>query len=139
MDELLIDSSFLYALFNQDDRNHARALQFASQNTANLYVPDVTLPEVTFLIARDGGVQSVAAFLAGFTGAGMKLLCLTGDDLSRAGTIMLDYQDARFDFVDCSIMAISERLKISRVCTFDRRDFSIFRPQHCDYLLLLPE
>jgi hypothetical protein len=35
-------------------------------------------------------------------------------------------------------MALSERLQITQVCTFDRRDFSIFRPTHYDYLELLP-
>ncbi len=48
------------------------------------------------------------------------------------------YPGAKLDFVDCCIMAMSERLNITRVCTFDRRDFSIFRPAHCDYLELLP-
>jgi uncharacterized protein len=53
--------------------------------------------------------------------------------------IMRQYQDAEFDFVDTSIMAIAERLNIKQICTFDHRDFSIFRPKHCDYLKLLPE
>ena len=35
-------------------------------------------------------------------------------------------------------MAIAERLNITRIATFDRRDFSIFQPSHCDYLELLP-
>jgi hypothetical protein len=35
-------------------------------------------------------------------------------------------------------MALSERLNITQVCTVDRRDFSMFRPLHCDYLELLP-
>ncbi|MCD4684394.1 MAG: hypothetical protein K8S97_00470 [Anaerolineae bacterium] len=51
---------------------------------------------------------------------------------------MAEYDTARFDFVDCCIMALTERLNITQVCTFDRRDFSIFRPIHCDYLDLLP-
>jgi len=50
----------------------------------------------------------------------------------------LAYADARLDFVDCCIMALTERLDIRRVATFDRRDFSIFRPNHGDYLELLP-
>jgi hypothetical protein len=34
---------------------------------------------------------------------------------------------------------MAERLNITRACTFDRRDFSIFRPHPCDYLELLPQ
>ena len=51
---------------------------------------------------------------------------------------MAKYADARFDFVDCCIMALVERLDITQICTFDRRDFGIFRPAHCEYLELLP-
>ena len=60
------------------------------------------------------------------------------DDVKRAIDVMESYADARFDFVDCCIMALTERLNITRICTFDRRDFSIFRPKHCDFLELLP-
>jgi predicted nucleic acid-binding protein len=44
-----------------------------------------------------------------------------------------------FDLADCCIMALSERLNITYISTLDRRDFSIFRPRHCDYLTLLPD
>ena len=59
------------------------------------------------------------------------------DDLARLSTIRQKYP--QFSFVDSCIMAMSERLHIEMICTFDRRDFSTFRPRHCDYLTLLPE
>lgn len=46
--------------------------------------------------------------------------------------------EARFDFVDCCLMALCGRLTITRLCTFDRRDFGIFRPNHAESLTLLP-
>jgi predicted nucleic acid-binding protein len=51
---------------------------------------------------------------------------------------MSTYATAEFDLVDACIMALSERHEIKQICTFDRRDFSIFRPKHCEYLELLP-
>ena len=59
-------------------------------------------------------------------------------DLGRARDILIAYNEAEFDIVDCCVMAIAERLNITRIATFDRRDFSIFQPRHCDYLELLP-
>jgi len=50
----------------------------------------------------------------------------------------LAYTDAEFDLVDCCIMPLSERLNITQVATFDRRDFSTHRPGQCNYLELLP-
>lgn len=58
--------------------------------------------------------------------------------LGRAREILITYDNAEFDIVDCAIMAIAERLDITRIATFDRRDFSIFQPRHCDFLELLP-
>ncbi len=60
------------------------------------------------------------------------------DDLRRVREIAIAYADAEFDIVDCCIMAIAERLNITRIATFDRRDFSVFRPSHCEYFELLP-
>jgi hypothetical protein len=35
-------------------------------------------------------------------------------------------------------MALAERLNITQICAFDRRDFPIFRPTHCENLEPLP-
>jgi predicted nucleic acid-binding protein len=59
-------------------------------------------------------------------------------DLERVGQILEQYADSQLDFVDAVIVAISERLRITRVLTLDRRDFSIMRPIHCDYFEILP-
>jgi hypothetical protein len=51
---------------------------------------------------------------------------------------MEKYSDIELDFVDCCIVAIAERLNLTEICTFDRRDFSIIRPTHVEYLTLHP-
>jgi len=76
--------------------------------------------------------------LQGLAATQVQLTGLSILDVERAHEIMKTYPDAKFDLVDTGIMALSERLQITKVCTFDRRDFSIFRPKHCDYLELLP-
>jgi len=63
---------------------------------------------------------------------------LTPEDLVRMKQIMRQYASAAFDYTDAAIMALAERLNITLVYTFDRRDFTVFRPKHCDYLELLP-
>jgi len=51
---------------------------------------------------------------------------------------MTQYKTAKLDFTDTAIIAIAERLNITHILTFDRRDFSIIRPKHVDYFKLLP-
>lgn len=51
---------------------------------------------------------------------------------------MQRYREAELDFVDCCLTAIAERRNVQSICTFDRRDFSMIRPQHVDFFELLP-
>ena len=63
---------------------------------------------------------------------------MTTEDLSRVHQILESYADNQLDFTDAAIVAMAERLAITRVYTLDRRDFSIIRPKHCDYFEILP-
>ncbi len=63
---------------------------------------------------------------------------LTITDLQRVAEILEEYADSRLDFVDATLVAVGERLNITRVLTLDRRDFSIIRPAHCSYFEILP-
>jgi predicted nucleic acid-binding protein len=65
----------------------------------------------------------------------MSLLLCSHHSNARDG---YQYSDNQLDFTDAAIVAIAERLDITRVYTLDRRDFSIIRPSHCNYFELLP-
>ncbi|MBZ0308859.1 MAG: PIN domain-containing protein [Anaerolineae bacterium] len=138
MNRVLVDSNFLYSLYNPDEKNHQNSQAVAAQKDVIAVIPEIILAEVTFLFYRHGGVPAVALFLQKFAKAANQPISLTLEDIYRAGEIVSAYPKAELDFVDCAIMALSERLNITRVCTYDRRDFVIFRPKHCPYLELLP-
>ena len=135
---VIADSNLFYALYSAKDSLHRDAMSFVSQNIDSLLVPDVVLPEVRYLLMRDFGHSGMQTFLEYFTQLDVQLEPIGMEDLERVREIVITYADAQFDIVDCCIMAIAERLNITRIATFDRRDFSIFRPRHCDYLELLP-
>ncbi len=138
MSEIPVDSSFVYALYSTKDQKHVQALAFSQRTVARPVVPGVILPEVAFLFRRAGGTPAVSAFLRNFVAAGVEPVGLLLRDVQRAEAIMRTYASAELDFVDCALMALAERLNIKQVLTFDRRDFSIVRPAHCEYLELLP-
>ena len=135
---LIADSNFVYALYNSGDSRHLDAMSFVSQITEIMLVPDVVLPEVCYLIMRDLGHGGLQEFFKYFAQLDASLLPVGMGDLDRVREVLITYADAEFDIVDCCIMAIAERLNIRRIATFDRRDFSIFQPRHCDFLALLP-
>lgn len=135
---IIADSSFIYALYNPTDKFHRQAMLFAAINNEDVLVPNVVLPEVSYLFSRDSGYEGVKRFIGYFRQINAEFVALTKPDLARVHEITLTYSDAAFDIVDCCIMAIAERLDVTRIATFDRRDFSIFRPKHCDFFELLP-
>jgi hypothetical protein len=68
----------------------------------------------------------------------MALEELTLQDLRRTLDLLNRYAAARIGFVDAAVVATAERLRISRILTTDRRDFSLIRPRHCKAFELLP-
>jgi len=136
--KLLVDSSYLYVFLDKKNENHDGAVAVADLYRGQLVVPYVVLTEVAFLCNREGGVPAVLKFIDTLTAMQPQLEAILFSDLIRAREIMAAYRRAKLDFVDCCIMALCERLNITKVCTFDRRDFNIFRPTHIAHLEILP-
>lgn len=84
------------------------------------------------------GYTAAEQFVANLAVSPLEIEPVSKSDLRRAYEIMQEYPQARLDLVDCCILVTAERLGITQICTFDRRDFLIFRPTHCPYLELLP-
>jgi predicted nucleic acid-binding protein len=136
---VLIDSSFLFAINSPNDKNRERVLQVAGMNFARQIIPDIVLAETAHMLRYRIGQAAVLNFLDVLVASSLQLEPVLKLDLQRAREIMAAYSSADFDLADCCIMAMSERLNVTQICTLDARDFSIFRPKHCDYLQLLPQ
>lgn len=135
---LITDSSFLVALYDRAEVRHQQAYDFAADRAEEMLVPDLVLPEVGYLLRRNLGYANSLNFFEFFRNRNVRLIPVIDQDLPRIYAISQQYIDARFDIVDCCVIAIAERLNITRIATFDRRDFSIMQPRHCDFLELLP-
>ena len=134
----LLDTSFLFALTDQSDRNHQQVLAVAQRANEPLVLPVVVLPEVCYLIASRLGHQAMRRFVSSITSDTVQVEPVTTEDLVRVHQLLEQYADNQLDFTDAAIVVIAERLHITRVYTLDRRDFSIIRPHHCDYFELFP-
>jgi predicted nucleic acid-binding protein len=138
MPDMLVDASYLVALGYPRDRNHAKAKQFAAEHDSGLLIPDVVLVEAIYNLQRLGSTPATVQFSTLLIEQSPRFGPLTVMDFARAIALMDRYRDAELDFVDCCLTALAERLNITRICTFDRRDFSMIRPQHTEYFDLLP-
>ena len=137
MESVIADSGFIVALANRLDQRHADVRPVYLQYP-QILLPQLVLVEVAYLIGRDVGIPTVVRFLKSIPASRFSLIEATAQDINRAADIMDQYADSKVDFVDASVMAITERLNITTVLTIDQRDFSLFRPLHCQHFILRP-
>jgi predicted nucleic acid-binding protein len=134
----LVDTGFLFALANAQDVHHAAALGVAGVLSDTVVVPVTVLPEICYLLDSRLGHAVMREFLARLHAGPMLVESLAKTDLARVMEILEQYRDARIDFVDATLVALAERLGITRVLTVDQRHFRLFRPKHCPAFEILP-
>jgi predicted nucleic acid-binding protein len=135
---VLIDTNVLLALVFSRDKNTMIARTALHNLTGDRIVAAPVLPELFYLITQRVNYPEAVRFFGALQTSAFRIVPLTAVDMARMSAIMHEYEDNRFDFVDTAIMALSERLNVTRVYTLDRRDFIVFRPKHCPALTLLP-
>lgn len=133
----LIDTGALLAAIAENDNLHD-ICTLALEEESDPLLPYIVLPELAYLILRDIGYSTLVQFLHSVAAGDLPLVESTSGDLERAAQLLTQYADARIDFVDCVIVAMAERLNITRILTVDRRHFMLFRPKHCRMFELLP-
>lgn len=135
---VLIDTSFLVAAASSKDTHYLAARRAMQTLVDTRIIPAPVLPEMFYMLTQRASYQVPSQMFKTIRTGAFQIEALTPDDMRRMQEIMAQYVDNQFDYVDTAIMAISERLNITEIYTFDRRDFSTFIPAHCDYLELLP-
>jgi predicted nucleic acid-binding protein len=135
---ILIDTNALLAYASSKDRNHQPARQFFLSSVDELrVVPAPVLSELFYMVTvRINYRRAIEIFRQ--TQTAFQIEPLIASDMTRMQTIMSKYADAELDYTDVAILAVAERLNITRICTFDRRDFQIYQPTHCSHFELLP-
>ncbi len=103
-----------------------------------MVVPQAVLPEICHLLNGRGGPTAELAFLESLAASDWALEPLTDADFARVRSVLETYRDADLGFVDAAMVALAERLGITRLYTLDRRDFAIVRPAHVERFTLLP-
>jgi hypothetical protein len=136
--KILVDSSFIYALFRKADPDHQAVRDVFQNIRAEFIIPQVVLTEAAFLFNRAGGALLVAGFLDLLSSAQLPHESVTYTDLRRARELLTAFHDTKLELVDCCIVALAERMDGTKVATLDRRDFSILRTQRGEFLEILP-
>lgn len=132
----LMDTGALYALADSDDAWHERMRAFIEEEPRILLVPVTVLPETAYLLRSRLGPEAENLFIESVAAGELSLEGLKSSDVVRSADLMKRYEF--LGFVDASIVAIAERLRLAALVTTDRRDFRRVRPKHLKAFELLP-
>ena len=134
----LLDSGFLFGFIDETDKNNEQIGEILENIIEPIVLPVPAITEVAYFVSKYLGVVALANFLDETSQTDFVLETPTSEDYKRAADVLRKYNDANIDFVDALIMAIAERLKITKILTVDRRHFGMFRPAHCEAFEILP-
>lgn len=134
----LLDSGFLYASIDESDKHHESVRRIAEEVRGNIILPVPAITETAYFLSKNKGIGEVAKFLDSLSVTKFQLETPAAEDYKRAAGILRKYNDANIDFVDVLIVAIAERLKITKILTVDRRHFGAFKPRRCAAFEILP-
>jgi len=90
------------------------------------------------MLEREAGTRSEAAFLRLFPAGKLVPVDLTTADYGRMAELVEQYADFPLGGTDASVIAVAERLGITKVATLDRRHFGPIQPRHAEAFTLLP-
>lgn len=121
-----------------DDADHERCVPLLQPQPERRVVPAPVLVELDHLLGRELGADAFPSLLDTIRAGELDVEDLTASDYERAAELMRTYADLEVGFVDCAVLAITERLGEPRLATLDHRHFSTMRPRHVESLELLP-
>mgnify|MGYP002777003383 CR=1 FL=1 len=89
----IADTEFVAALLNQRDDRHQEVAPIYLQ-LREIILPQTFLAEVAYLLGRDAGVLTVAAFLKGLPRSRFQLTALSDRDVEYTAQILETYADS---------------------------------------------
>ena len=122
---ILADTGPLVALFDPADQDHIRCVAVLKGIDEPLCTTVPVLTEAFHLLDPGSiGAQRLMDFV---TGHGLNVWHLDDKLLTRMFELMVQYADHPMDLADASLVAYAEALKVHKVFTIDRTDFSSYR------------
>ncbi|MGD8244775.1 MAG: PIN domain-containing protein [Anaerolineae bacterium] len=118
---VLADSSALFAMVDSRDRHAPAARTFLLESQdASYLVPDTVFCEAMTLIkARLGAVTAVEVGSRIQASTRFRLQHVEPADHRATWEIFARYADKDWSYVDCSVLALAQRMKILEVFAFD--------------------
>ena len=124
---ILVDTGPLVALFDPVDADHRHCANLLAKIEDPLCTTIPVLTEAFHLLSPASiGAHRLMDFV---TAQGLHVWYLEDGSLMRAFELMVQYADHPMDLADASLVALAETLKLRKIFTIDRSDFTTYRIQ----------
>ncbi len=122
----LLDTGPIIAYLNPNDPAHAQASAAITSFQGRFLTTGAVVTEAMYFSRNYvGGTEMVVDFLR--TGRVWIFDCFELELLARAARLIRKYHDVPMDFADATLVVLAEEARVDKICTLDRRVFSVFR------------
>jgi len=129
--QIVLDTSAVIGLMDKKYEKH-RYLKGIFKEKENVYIlPSTTVGEICYMLNSRFGNKIELIFLQEINKS-FQLELLKDEDIIRIIEILKKYDTLNIGYVDASIVAIAERLKINKILTLDRKHFEVVAPRGFD-------
>jgi predicted nucleic acid-binding protein len=130
---IVLDTSVIVALFNQNDANHRVAHDWLIATDEDLVTTPLALAEMDYHILRGGGVDAATILWDDFE-SGAYGLRWWAEGLHE--TIRIARRHPFLGLADASLVALASILRTSRIATFDQHFRSVLTPDGEPFVVL---
>jgi len=124
LNEVLIDSGPLIALFDKDDKYHDKILDFIKNGKFKFITTLAVITEVLHMLDFNTNVQ--IAFLEWIQNKGIRIFDIYQTDILAIIALTKKYSDRPMDFADATLVVAAEKTNIKEIISIDS-DFDIYR------------
>jgi predicted nucleic acid-binding protein len=125
-------------VLNVQDKHHAACVELFDGFDGTLVVPSLVITEVCYLAQAQVGPHAEARFLDSIVAGELVVEHPGEQDWARITQLVRQYAGFPLGVADASVIAIAERLSVTRLASIDHRHMRAVRPAHCDAFELLP-
>jgi uncharacterized protein len=123
----LLDTGFLIGLFSPKDAHHKACTAFMAEYRGEMVTCWAAITETTHFLShlQQGDLMKMLS-----QHVDAKLLRIENpppEAVMALWQLMDKYEDLPMDFCDASLVYLATALKIDRIATVDRRDFTVYR------------
>jgi uncharacterized protein len=128
----------LLAAADRSDPAQVPCRDLLESHPGPLITTELVIAETGRLLDRQLGPAAEAALYRSVADSDVVVERLSEADWRRIADLNEQYADQHLGGVDAGLIAVAERLALTKIATLDRRHFGVVRPSHTKVITLIP-